>query len=134
MFVTKPLVLALSLVAVNAAPQLDSIFDTITSDIASVGTQIAGGAEGVFETVTSVGGHAVTVFTSEGGQAWTVATDGVGKAMTFGGSVFTVATGEAGAVATENSAPHSMSMPSTALTVGILTIFTSACLGAMITV
>ncbi|KAF7347922.1 hypothetical protein MVEN_01550100 [Mycena venus] len=116
MFITKPIVLALSVAAVNAAPQLDSIFNTITSDVASVatqitggagsvGTQIAGGAEGVFETVTSFGGHAITVVTSAGGQAITLATDGVGEVTSFAGSQYTIATGAAGAAISGNSGP-----------------------------
>ncbi|KAF8173975.1 hypothetical protein K438DRAFT_1980537 [Mycena galopus ATCC 62051] len=150
--------------AVNAAPQLESIlnaitseiasvvtggaaesvFDAITSDIASVvaggatditsdtGSVFSGGAAGVFETVTFIGGEAVTVVTSAGGQAITLAASG--KVTSFAGSEYIIATGAVGATASGNSAPHSMSMPSPTLFVGLLTILTSACVGALITV
>jgi hypothetical protein len=128
-----------------------SVASQITSGAGSVGTQIASGAQGVFETVTckfapsltryqthpfciAAGGHAVTIVTSAGGEAITLATDGVGSVVTFAGSKYTEATGAAGAVISGNSAPHSMSMPSPTLFVGLLTILTSACVGAFITV
>ncbi|KAJ6519716.1 helix-turn-helix transcription factor, AraC type [Mycena sanguinolenta] len=145
MFFSKAAVLALSIAAANAAPQLDSIFNSITSDVVSVASvagggaesvasQVASGAKGVFETVTSVGGHAVTVVTSAGGEAITLASDGVGELTTFAGSAYIIATNDVGAAVSGNSAPQSMSRPSATLMVGLLTVLTSACVGAMITV
>ncbi|KAF8173979.1 hypothetical protein K438DRAFT_1728163 [Mycena galopus ATCC 62051] len=104
----------------------------ITSDAASVFSVATGGAAGVFETVTSIGGEAVTVVTSAGGQAITLAASG--KVTSFAGSEYIIATGAVGATASGNSAPHSMSMPLPTLFVGLLTILTSACVGALITV
>jgi len=42
---------------------------------------------------TGEGGHVYTIVTSEGGDAFTLATSGAGVVTTFGGSVFTAATG-----------------------------------------
>ncbi|KAJ7071130.1 hypothetical protein C8F01DRAFT_1109230 [Mycena amicta] len=138
MYFSRPIIAALSLVAVaNAAPQLDSIFNTITSDIVSVATQVGSGAAsiatGVFETVTSDGGHAVTVVTSVGGEAITLATDGVGDVTSFAGSEYTVAKTAAVGTNTGNAAVPAMGI-SPSLIAGLATVLASACLGAVITI
>ncbi|KAJ6575005.1 hypothetical protein B0H19DRAFT_1126742 [Mycena capillaripes] len=149
MFFTKPLVLVLSVVAVNAVPQLDSIFNTITSDLNSVATQVTGGAgsvvtqvtggagsvagdvtsvaNGVIQTVISAGGTAVTVITSVGGDAITLAGSGLSagqeKVTSFAGAQYTIVSG---------SAVPPMAKP--ALFAGLLTVLAGACVGALITV
>jgi len=65
----------------------------VTSIAGSVFTVATGAAGSVFEKVTSEGGHVYTIVTSEGGKAFTLATSGAGVVTTFGGSVFTAATG-----------------------------------------
>lgn len=130
------------------------IIDSITSDVDSVFTQATGvigsGAKGVFETVTctpippksclelipfsAIGGHAYTVVTSDGGAAITLATGAAGEVTSFAGSQYTIATGDIGAAATGSSAPRTLSIPSSALLVGLLTVLTSAGVGALIAV
>ncbi|KAF7306825.1 hypothetical protein MIND_00474400 [Mycena indigotica] len=157
MFVTRPIVAILSVVAVaNGAPQLASIFDTLTSGAVSVATQVGGGAAsvatqvgggaasiatqlgsdftsvggGVFKGVTSVGGRAVTVITSAGGEGFTLATDGAGRVTTFAGQVYTAAVVGNG---TANAAVYATPI-SPSLAVGLLTVLASTCLGVVITI
>ncbi|TFK83061.1 hypothetical protein K466DRAFT_603195 [Polyporus arcularius HHB13444] len=106
--------LANAAVVENEKRQIDSVFNSLTSDAGSIfsqGTSVAGSiasdvtsiAAGVATTVISAGGHAVTVITSAGGQAITLATDGAGKLTSFAGSQYSIATADAASIATGGS-------------------------------
>ncbi|KAJ7492722.1 hypothetical protein FB451DRAFT_1165688 [Mycena latifolia] len=151
MLFTKTILVLLSVAAVNAAPQLDSILDTITSDVVSVATQVTGGAGSVGGDITSgaasvggditsgaasVGGDitsgAAGVFqtvTSAGGHAVTVVTSVGGQAITLAASGAGVVTSFAGSqynVATGAASPAASFIPiSLSLFAGLATVLTS---------
>ncbi|KAJ7169778.1 helix-turn-helix transcription factor, AraC type [Mycena filopes] len=118
-------------VATQIGTGAESVFTQVTGGAGSVGTVIASGAQGVFETVTSAGGTAFTIVTSAGGEAITLAASGAGKVTSFAGSQYTIATG---AVLPQNSAALPSAMLSSTVLVGLFTVFTSVCVGALITV
>jgi len=106
------IILFVLLVTVNAnaieeRQGVDSIVNSVTSDIGSVvsqATSIVGSVGGaVFSTVTSIGGSLATVITSEGGQAITLAGSGAGIVTSFAGSEYTVATAAAVSAASAHS-------------------------------
>ncbi|KAI0721357.1 hypothetical protein C8T65DRAFT_229806 [Cerioporus squamosus] len=143
--------LANAAVVENEKRQIDSVFNSLTSDAGSIFSQGTSGAASVFSdatslaagvatTVVSAGGHAVTIITSAGGQAITLATDGAGKLTSFAGSQYSIATADAASIATgasgtsSNNAAlgvHAISL-STPLVGGLLTVLASIFMGAWV--
>ncbi|RXW22923.1 hypothetical protein EST38_g2928 [Candolleomyces aberdarensis] len=118
----------------SATSRAADVGDAVTSRAGDVGDAVTSHAAGAIQTLTSfANGQAVTLI-SAGGEAFTLATSGAGVATTVLGSVYTRATGAAGAQITGNSdsGAQSLLQVRSTLLAGAATVVGSALLGAFV--